>query len=75
MKVASKKLKIKKEYLIYLDNLKESGIVNMFGAADYLRRAYPKLGIHEASAILVHWMKTYSERHPREVKNGNAVKA
>lgn len=56
---------LKEEHLRYLDVLRESGATNMFGAAPYLREMYPELSKTEARAILVYWMETFSERHPR----------
>lgn len=52
------------EHLEYLDELRESGATNMFGAAPWLARAYG-LNIETARAYLSFWMKTFSERHPR----------
>ena len=51
------------EHLEYLDELRESGETNMFGAAPYLQSEYPNLGKDQAKQILVYWMKTFEERH------------
>lgn len=51
------------EYAEYLDNLRESGAVNMFGAGAYLQRDFD-LSRTEASAVLKEWMATFGERHP-----------
>jgi len=51
------------EHLEYLDNLREDGIVNMFGARPYLQVAYPELTKKQSGDILSYWMKTFSERH------------
>jgi len=57
-------LKIEKEsYFEYLDDLRESGVVNMYGAVPYLMNDF-LLGQEEASNILNEWMRTFSERHP-----------
>jgi hypothetical protein len=53
------------EHLEYLDALRESGITNMWGARPYLQKAFRKLKEKEASAVLLYWMRTFSERHPR----------
>src|SRR5690348_537438 len=50
------------EHLEYLDELRESGVTNMFGAAPYLAAAYA-LDIKTARAYLGYWMRTFSERH------------
>lgn len=53
----------KEEYFVYLDELRESGETNMFGAIPYLEAEFD-LKPGEAKAILVEWMQTFSERHP-----------
>jgi hypothetical protein len=54
-----------KKHLRYLDQLRESGETNMFGACPYLERKY---GIDHktASAYLRYWRHTFGERHPKE---------
>lgn len=52
------------DHLIYLDDLKLTGVTNMFGARPYLMDVFPTLTAAAAGAILAHWMKTFSERHP-----------
>ena len=51
------------EYLEYLDDLRESGVTNMFGAGAYIQRAF-NVARDEANKILTYWMHTFSERHP-----------
>lgn len=55
---------INEKYFEFLDNLRESGITNMFGAISYLTSAFPELLKDEAKDILKEWMDTFSERHP-----------
>ena len=50
------------EHLEYLDDLRESGETNMYGAKPYLMGDYPDLEGKEAGDILTYWMKTFSER-------------
>ena len=52
------------EYFTFLDELRESGITNMFGAGPYLAEAF-ELALDEAHIILIEWMNTFTERHPR----------
>lgn len=60
--------------LDYLDELRESGVTNMFGAGEYLDSEFPWLrenflGRHSspnARQVLSYWMKTFSERHGTE---------
>ena len=54
---------VEEAHLTYLDNLRESGVANMFGANPYLREEFG-IDRYEASRILQYWMKSFSERHP-----------
>jgi hypothetical protein len=49
-------------HLNFLDDLRESGITNMYGAASYLRDEFG-LGEADSVLVLVYWMRTFSERH------------
>ena len=53
----------KENYFEFLDNLRESGVTNMFGAVPYLTNVFPKLSDNEAAKVLKEWMATFSERH------------
>ena len=57
--------KLRNEHLIFLDDLRESNITSMFGAGVYLERKFKKLTRQECREILGHWMRTFSERHPK----------
>lgn len=46
------------EYFDYLDDLRESGATNMFGAGSFLEEDHG-LTRKEASAVLSAWMKTF----------------
>ena len=46
-------------YFEYLDELRQSGITNMYGATYYLISEYD-LGPKEAEQVLHAWMKSYS---------------
>ena len=52
------------KYYEFLDDLRESGEVNMFGARPYLAKEFPELSKEESSKILSSWMDTFCERHP-----------
>lgn len=54
------------EHLEFLDDLREDGITNMFGAAPFLQREFPDLTKREAREILIDWMRTFESRHPTE---------
>ena len=47
----------------YLDDLRVSGVTNMFGAGPYVEAVFP-VAAHEARALVAEWMETFSERHP-----------
>ena len=53
---------VRDAHLIFLDNLRESGITNMFGAGPYVQETF---GVDEdqAKTILVYWMESFTERH------------
>ena len=51
------------EHLEYLDELRDSGDTNMFGARSYLIAKFPEHSSRESVNILTYWMKTFSERH------------
>lgn len=46
------------EYFVYLDELRESGEANMFGAGQHLREEFG-LDKNEARTIAVAWMGTF----------------
>ena len=48
----------KQEMFEYLDTLRESGVVNMFGATPYVQEAFDLTKI-EAREILKEWMENY----------------
>lgn len=47
-------------YFDYLDELRESGIVNMFGASSYLASEFPELTEAESRKVLSAWMKSFN---------------
>jgi len=54
------------EYLEYLDELRKSGVTNMFGARPYLMDEYPELGEEQARDVLLYWMRSFGERSKGE---------
>ena len=56
------------EHLLFLDDLRESGQTNMFGAVPYLKYAFG-LDKKKAKIVLVYWMESFSERHNNESKD------
>lgn len=53
------------EYFEFLDELRASGITNMFGATPYLMSAFDYLSYDEARTILKAWMETFAIRHDK----------
>lgn len=55
----------KEEIFEFLDSVRSSGKINMFGAAPYIQEVY---GVkrHEAKELLMEWMRTFGERHANE---------
>lgn len=47
------------EHWIYLENLRRSGVVNMFGATPYIMDEFD-VDKKEARAILMDWMNNYN---------------
>ena len=46
----------------YLDELRESGDTNMFGAGPYICQEF-NVTTTEGRELLLEWMKTFEERH------------
>lgn len=53
---------VTEEHLEYLDDLRDLGITNMFGASPYLVKEFD-LTEQEARQVLSYWMTTFGERH------------
>jgi hypothetical protein len=49
---------------VFLDDLRESGSINMFGAAPYVSDAFG-VSKYEARDLVKNWMQTFAERHPQ----------
>ncbi len=47
------------EHLTYLNDLRESGATNMWGASPFLERRYPSLSKDDAKDILLYWMDSH----------------
>jgi hypothetical protein len=58
----------KEEYFAYLDELRESGQINMFGAVPYLQDVFG-MNRYDARKILLEWMNTFSQRHAEKNTN------
>ena len=49
------------DYFEFLNDLRESGQINMFGAAPVLQEVFG-LGRREAQVVLANWMETFTQR-------------
>jgi hypothetical protein len=50
------------EYFTYLDELRESGEVNMYGAGPYISAQFG-LNKYEARKVVAAWMESFDKRH------------
>ena len=51
----------KNKYWIFLEDLRRSGITNMFGAVPYIMEVF-EVNYDIAKTILVDWMKNYNPK-------------
>lgn len=56
---------VTEEHLEYLDELRESGDTNVFGAASYLyAQGFPDIyTLKQARSVVTYWMATFEQRH------------
>ena len=52
----------KEEVFEFLDNLRESGITNMFGSGPYVQEEF-NTNNKETKELVLEWMRTFTERH------------
>ena len=52
---------VTEEHLQFLDDLRESGDTNMYGARPYLEAEFPTLTGVEAAGILGYWMHSFGD--------------
>lgn len=58
-----------KKVFKYLNELRSSGVTNMYGAIPYLTNEFPELGEDEAIDLLYTWMKNFNnEGNYNEIK-------
>ena len=61
-------MKTTNTYWIYLENLRRSGVTNMYGATPYLMEEFG-LEKYEARKILADWMRNYNPEDYDEESN------
>lgn len=52
---------LQEEVNVYLNALRKSGAINMFGAAPYIEEEFG-VSRTEAKTLLLNWMKSFSDR-------------
>ena len=52
---------VTEEHLTFLDDLRETGVTNMFGARPYVMGKFPELSEAEASEVLGYWMMSFGK--------------
>ena len=65
---------MKEEYYSYLDELRVSGVTNMFGAGQYLMEAF-NLSKTEARMVLMAWMEQFNKKGWDDMMKDNKKKA
>lgn len=55
---------VKDEHLTYLDELRDSGVTNMFGAGSYLVGRFA-LSRNDSRTVLAYWMDSFEEREAK----------
>lgn len=53
------------EHLEYLDELRASGVTNMYGAPKYIQQEFD-FSFDDACKIVSYWMKTFSQRKTKQ---------
>ena len=51
----------KELYFEFLNELRESGTTNMFGAGPYLEDEFPELNRQEAKEVVLEWMESFDK--------------
>jgi len=52
---------VKDTHLEFLDDLRESGIINMFGARPYIQDEFPELSKTEVEEVHNYWMESFGK--------------
>lgn len=61
--ISNKKYPIRndwEDYYKFLEALRRTGVVNMFGSGPYMKECFPKLSIEEISEIFMNWAENYA---------------
>lgn len=55
---------VEDKHIEYLDGLRESGAINMWGAGAYLAREF-SIDENQAAEIFFYWKNSFAERNPQ----------
>jgi len=61
---------VESEHLEYLDELRKSGVTNMYGAGSYVKGRF-QISMTDARTILQYWMESLEERYPGATEYSN----
>lgn len=50
-----------KEVLEFLNDLRQSGVTNMFGASSYVTERFPEVGAIRSRAMVALWMANFND--------------
>jgi hypothetical protein len=53
--------KYPEKYFEFLVDLRDSGVTNMWGAAPYLKEAFPELSREKSTKIFLAWIESFNE--------------
>ena len=59
---------VTEDHLTFLDDLRESGLCNMYGATPHIQESFPEVTRPESRKILGYWMATFADRQEAEEK-------
>ena len=54
------------KYWLFLEQLRRSGVTNMYGAVPYLMVDFDELSQDDAKRILIDWMQNYNRNDYKE---------
>lgn len=57
-------MELQEKVNVFLDDLRESGDINMFGAAPYVEREFG-VSRYDARDLVKNWMQTFGERNTK----------
>lgn len=62
----------KKEYLLFLDELMENGLMTSFKASQLMMHRFPVLSLEQINTILSYWLYSYCDRREHANPDGES---